>query len=222
MKSFGKKWQNLIKDSVLDFGIKIDETETALFSMYAAELVKWNKKTNITSITDPVEIAVKHFIDSIIPLLHVPKNARLLDIGTGGGFPGIPLKIADPDIELALIEASGKKINFLKQIIRILKLENAEAFHARAEDMSNTQHFSYAFDAVICRALSSLEKFVDIALDFVKTGGVIIALKGTAEKYEKSIAGISAKHRQLSFGIHGYSLPVLNARRSIITITKFS
>ncbi len=218
MERFGKKWKHLIIESTLDFGIKINEKHTELFAIHAEELLKWNRKMNLTAITDPVEIAVKHFIDSLIASLYIPdRDISILDIGAGGGFPGIPIKTISPKTSLVSIEASLKKVNFLKHVIRTLFLENCGVFHGRAEDLSGEFCFSAMFDVVICRAFSSLEKFIDIALGFVKKDGRIIALKGGAS-HEKSIAAISAKYKRLSFDTVRYILPVVKAERNIVRI----
>ena len=120
MEIGSREWQRLVIDGARKLGIEIDESVVAAFSVHAFELVKWNRKINLTSITQPREIAIKHFVDSLVPAPFIPENARLLDIGSGGGFPGIPLKILKPSLSVLLIDGVRKKANFLKQLLRAL------------------------------------------------------------------------------------------------------
>lgn len=151
----------------------------------------------------------------------------MLDIGSGGGFPGIPLKIILPKLSVTLIDASRKKTSFLKHVIRTLKLENIEALHIRAEDLAIQPSYMNRFDVIISRALSSLDAFVRLALPLLKNRGVIIALKGEIDKselddlrdnvLEKMNSGGSID-RQFTISRERYSLPMLNSERSIITV----
>ena len=133
MQIGSKKWRDLLYEGAKQLDIQIDKRNIDKFATYALELLKWNQKTNLTAITDPVEVAVKHFLDSIVPVKIIPHQASLLDIGSGGGFPGIPLKISLPHLSVTLIDASRKKVSFLKHIIRILELGNIKALHIRSE-----------------------------------------------------------------------------------------
>ena len=155
-----------------------------LFSTHAIELIKWTQKINITTITDPIEVASNHFLDSLVPAQFIPPEAAVLDIGSGGGFPGIPLKVLLPELSVTLIDASRKKVSFLKHVIRTLKLDNIEALHIRAEDLANHPSYINRFDVIISRALSSLDFFVRLALPLLADGGVIIALKGEVDQTE--------------------------------------
>ena len=131
-----RQWQKLIMDGARQLGIAIDEHICAAFATHAAELIHWNRKINLTAITDPRDIAVRHFIDSLVPAKFIPNGARLLDIGSGAGFPGLPLKIVKPSLSVFLIDGTRKKINFLKHMIRSLNLDQSEARHIRAESGS--------------------------------------------------------------------------------------
>ena len=139
MKIGSKEWQNIIYEGAENLGVRIDWLEIEKFSIHAIELSKWNQKINLTAITDPMEVAVKHFLDAIAPIPDIPPNGSLLDIGSGGGFPGIPLKICLPSVSVTMIDASRKKVNFLKHMIRTLELENIYAFHIRAEDFAKNR-----------------------------------------------------------------------------------
>ena len=147
------------------------------FQKYLELLTKWNKAYNLTAIVDAEEIAVKHFEDSLSPLPFLPKPCRLLDVGCGAGFPGIPLKIERPDLEVVLLDSRLKKIQFCETVIRELKLENIRAVQGRAEDPKIKKDLG-EFDVVISRATTSIEKFLALAENYLKTGGVVIAMKG--------------------------------------------
>ncbi|MDH3879086.1 MAG: 16S rRNA (guanine(527)-N(7))-methyltransferase RsmG, partial [Desulfobacterales bacterium] len=154
MEIGSSEWQGFIIDSARELGIQIDEAVTAQFSDYACELLTWNRKINLTAITNPRDIAIKHFVDSLAPAGCIPDGARLLDIGSGAGFPGIPLKMLKPSITVLLIDAVRKKINFLKHVLRILGLENIEARQIRTENLLKGTGQATSFDVIISRALS--------------------------------------------------------------------
>ncbi|MCJ7539983.1 MAG: 16S rRNA (guanine(527)-N(7))-methyltransferase RsmG [Desulfobacterales bacterium] len=190
--------------------------------------MKWNQKTNLTAITDPFEVAVKHFLDSIVPVKIIPSNASLLDIGSGGGFPGIPLKISLPSLSVTLIDASRKKVSFLKHIIRILELKNIDALHIRAEEFANKPGIAKTFDVIISRALSSMTSFALTALPFLKKEGVIIAMKGNVSGDDIQLlrSSVNKKHTILldedteafELSVKRYSLPYLNSDRSMVSL----
>ena len=220
-------WSNFLIDQAKAIGVDLGHTQNRLFSTHAAELIRWAQKINITTITDPTEIASNHFLDSLVPSRFIPPAAAMLDIGSGGGFPGIPLKIIFPKLSVTLIDASRKKVSFLKHVIRTLKLDNIEALHIRAEDLANHPGYMNRFDAIISRALSSLDVFVRLALPFLADGGVIIALKGEVNKAElddlrcnviekMNTAGLV--DRLFTVSLERYSLPLLNSERSIILV----
>ena len=221
------KWKKLIYDGAWDLEIRVDSDQVEKFSTHAMELAKWNQKMNLTAITDPVEVAVKHFLDSMAPDSMIPLNASLLDIGSGGGFPGIPLKIMKPSLSVTLIDASRKKVSFLKHVIRTLKLDNIEALHIRAEDLAKHPSYINRFDVIISRALSSLDSFVNLALPLLADEGVIIAMKGEVEKAElddlrhnvlEKINAAGSVDRQFTISLKRYILPLLNSERSIIIV----
>ena len=220
-------WSKFLIDQAKAIEIDLNHTQIRLFSAHANELVKWNQKINITTIIDPTEIAFNHFLDSLVPAPFIPPEAAMLDIGSGGGFPGIPLKILFPDLSVTLIDASRKKVSFLKHVIRTLKLENIEARHIRAEDFANHPSYMNRFDVIISRALSSLDFFVRLALPFLADGGVIIALKGEVDKAQlddlrcnvlERINAAGSVDRLFTVSLERYSLPLLNSERSIITV----
>jgi 16S rRNA (guanine527-N7)-methyltransferase len=236
MRIGSDKWKRFIRNGAEEFGISLEPEQIDLFVVHAVELVKWNRKINLTAIADPLEIAVKHFLDSTAPAGLIPPDSTLLDVGSGGGFPGIPLKILFPSLSVTLIDASRKKVNFLKYLIRTLKLEGIQALHVRAEDLADVKSkipfgqdsaFEDEFDVVICRAVTSLNGFALMAFPLLNRGGFIIALKGKVTEAEiesvrlllektPGVTGIG--DRQFSFDVKKYTLPYLGSERSIVII----
>lgn len=218
MEIGSREWQRLVIDGARKLGIEIDESVVAAFSVHAFELVKWNRKINLTSITQPREIAIKHFVDSLVPAPFIPENARLLDIGSGGGFPGIPLKILKPSLSVVLIDSARKKANFLKHVLRSLKLERIEAHQVRAENLHKNPAFSNSFDVVISRALSSLGLFAKMAMPLLAAHGAIIALKGEVDQIELDKLRSNASLDCKPIEIKNYKLPSIYARRSLVVM----
>ncbi len=228
MQIGSKKWRNLIYEGAKYFDIQVDKRKIEKFSIHALELMRWNQKTNLTAITDPFEVAVKHFLDSIVPMKVIPSNASLLDIGSGGGFPGIPLKICLPSLSVTLIDASRKKVSFLKHVIRMLELKNIDALHIRAEEFVNKPDIDKTFNIVISRALSSMTTFVLTARPFLKEEGVIIAMKGnvSADDIQSLRSSVKKMHAVLMNGdteafeisVRKYSLPFIESDRSMVTL----
>lgn len=153
------------------------------FIKYQEMLIETNKKFNLTSIDDPEEIKIKHFEDSLTIKNYINKGMKVLDIGSGAGFPGIPLRI-EKDFDLTLIDSVNKKVKFMNEVIEELGLENTRAIHVRAEDFAKDNREE--FDLVISRAVANLSTLSEYALPFLKVGGIFIAMKGpkAEEEYE--------------------------------------
>ncbi|MFL5691935.1 MAG: 16S rRNA (guanine(527)-N(7))-methyltransferase RsmG [Ktedonobacteraceae bacterium] len=151
---------------------------------YRQELLDWNTRMNLTAITDPEEVLFKHFLDSLSLLRVYDKpRTRLLDIGSGAGFPGLPLKLACPHWSVVLLEATGKKVTFLKHIIDTLQLADIVAVHGRAEELAHKPAYRMKFDVVTARAVASISRLLEYAAPFCRVGGQIILLKkGTLEE----------------------------------------
>ena len=218
MEIGSRQWQSLIIEGAQKLGIEIDESATAQFSIHAIELVKWNRKINLTSITQPRDIAVKHFIDSLASASFIPENARLLDIGSGGGFPGIPLKILKPSLSAMLIDSVRKKVSFLKHLLRTLKLEGIEVCQVRAENFFERAAFPDLFDVIISRAMSSLDLFVKMALPLLAARGTIIAMKGQVDAFELDQLRSNLPKDRYQIEVKSYRLPSIPARRSMVMI----
>ena len=163
---------------------ELSEAQVTAFFAYLDELMRWNSKINLTAIRDERGIVIRHFIDSLVPfkVLLAIKDGRgsILDIGAGGGFPGLPLKIVLPEMKLTLVDSVEKKVNFMRHAIRTLGLTGATAVAGRAEDPTMIEALGKAkgFDCVISRALTGLKAFVEMARPYLNEGGTIIAMKG--------------------------------------------
>ena len=155
------------------------------YKVYADYLLEVNSHTNLTTITDPAEIEVKHFKDSITVLDYINEGDRVLDLGAGAGFPGIPLRI-EKDFDLTLIDSVNKKVNFMNEVIEKLGLTHTRAIHTRAEDFAKENRES--FDVVVSRAVANMSTLSELCLPFVKVGGLFIALKGPKADEEVKLA----------------------------------
>lgn len=166
--------------------IMLSEEQIEKFYNYMNLLIEWNNKINLTAITTSKEIIEKHFIDSLTILPYINKNQNLIDIGTGAGFPGIPLNIMDSCANITLLDSLNKRVKFLEEIINKLKLKNIEAVHSRAEEFIKENRESY--DVAVSRAVANMSTLVEYLLPYVKIDGIIICMKGPniSEELEKS------------------------------------
>ncbi|MBN2077066.1 MAG: 16S rRNA (guanine(527)-N(7))-methyltransferase RsmG [Dehalococcoidales bacterium] len=178
-------------------GLPLNMEQVRQFEVYCREMLDWNQHVNLTAITDYEEVQTRHFLDSLTIYSVLKKsqsceNLKILDVGTGAGMPGIPLKIAIPDIKLTLIEATGKKTEFLNYIVNVLSLENVEVVTGRAEEVAQMTEYRAGFKIVISRAVASLATLVELTLPFCLTGGIVIApKKGDVRKeVEKALKAI--------------------------------
>ncbi len=212
MKIGSNEWSKLIIDGAKVFDLDLDHCHTELFAVHARELLHWNQTINLTAITDPFEIAIKHFVDSLAPAGLISSGATLLDIGSGGGFPGIPLKVAIPTLSMTLIDVSRKKINFLKHIIRSLKLDGIEALQIRAEALATDPSYNKHFDVITSRALTDLNSFIRQARPLLAANGQMIALKGKMDQPEVETGDSYTPIAKT------YLLPFTQSKRSIFII----
>ena len=207
--------KELLKNIAAEIQTDLNDQELELFEIYLRELNEWNRKINITSIKNTEDIIIKHFIDSLYVLKYVTLSGKIADIGSGGGFPGIPLKIKKPALDMVLIESSRKKANFLQHAIRSLHLKGIVVYNGRAEEFAGKGYFDFA----ISRALADLTSLCILALPLLKMGGHIVSMKGKeAEKEikEKQLQDNGAKLIRMS----SFTLPRDKGRRNIILIQK--
>jgi len=165
------------KHKLMEVGIEANEEMLTRFENYYKLLIEWNNKFNLTAITEKTEVLDKHFIDSVLPNKFIPKGASVCDVGSGAGFPALPLKIVRPDLKLVLVDSLNKRVEFLQEVVNALKLNDVICIHARAEDMSNKQEYREKFDVCVARAVAKLNTLSEYCLPFVKIGGKFIAYK---------------------------------------------
>lgn len=175
-----------IKSLFLEYGFTLSDKQVKQFEDYKNFLLQENEKYNLTAITDEKEVIVKHFIDSCLPYKELSQGAVVIDVGTGAGFPGVPLKILRNDLKLTLVDSLQKRVNFLQSLMEILDLKDVKCVHARAEDYvkEGREKFDYAFS----RAVAAMPTLSEYLLPFVKVGGRAIMYKGQKGEEELSMA----------------------------------
>lgn len=203
--------------------IALSDKQLDGFVRYYELLIEWNEKMNLTAITDAKEVAVKHVIDSLACYDEAvfPYGCRVIDVGTGAGFPGLPLKILRPDIELTLLDSLNKRLTFLRQVVEALSLEGVHFVHARAEEGSRTKELREQFDVALSRAVARLNVLCELCLPFVTRGGYFIALKGAqyAEEQAEASHAISLLGGKL-VDTKPVKLPGLEDKRAVLYIKK--
>ena len=160
--------------------INLTRRQLQAFEAYESLLIEWNSRFNLTAITNPKDIAIKHFLDSLTCILAMgsPTTGRMIDVGSGAGFPGLPIKIACPQIRLTLVESTGKKIDFCRMVVEYLGLKEVEVIHARGEEVGHWEAHREAYDWAVARAVATLPVLVEYLFPFIRVGGVAIAQKG--------------------------------------------
>ena len=206
-----------------EYGISLNDTQMEQYNRYFELLVEWNEKINLTAITEPKEVAIKHMIDSITAYDEnlFKDGTTVIDVGTGAGFPGLPLKIFCPEIKMTLMDSLNKRIKFLQTVVEELGLKDVECVHARAEEGARNKKYRESFDIAVSRAVARLPILCEYCLPFVKKGGHFIALKGMQYQDEAAEAVKAIKVMGGSqTEIRPVKLPELDDKRAVITITK--
>ena len=212
--------KNLLIEGAKAFGIDLDEKDVEAFDLYLGELLKWNQKINLTAIRSEKGIVLKHFVDSLSAYPHLSKPSSLLDVGSGAGFPGIPLRMADPSLEVTLIDSVRKKVDFQRHLIRTLGLKGIEAIHGRVQDKEVLQSMRGRFDFVISRAFSDLHTLLILSFPFLKKGGIVLAMKGEMDPAEiRSFSKIERTRYRLQKTV-SLILPGSTFKRSILLFEK--
>ena len=196
--------EKLVQDALALFNVHITGRQITSFHAYERELIEWNSKFNLTAIRDSESIRTKHFLDSLSCVLawksSPPKH--LIDVGTGAGFPGIPIKILYPNLKLTLVESVGKKANFCQHIAEVLGFEHVEVVQARAEDLGQDPHHREKYDWAVARAVANMNVLSEFLLPLVRVGGAMLAQKGEsgpaeAQSAERAMHLLGGKLRQL-------------------------
>lgn len=217
--SIQSQFQSLLQEHHIELSAKqLDQ-----FEVYFQELVSWNEKMNLTGITEREQVYIKHFYDSVTLsfYMNMSEIQSIADIGSGAGFPGIPLKICFPHLKLTIIDSLNKRIQFLQNVVDKLELDQVNLIHGRAEDMARRESLRDSFDLVTARAVARMAVLNEFCLPFTKPGGVFAAMKGSDPKEE--IAESARSMRELKGKLvhsHHFSLPMENSDRHIIMVSK--
>jgi len=213
--------KNILDEGVKKLGITLPEGCCDSLILYSELLKEWNEKINLTAITDDEGIATKHFLDSLTAIKTGYVKGKVIDVGTGAGFPGIVLKMAEPQISLTLLDSLNKRINFLKEVCEKTKLDGVEFIHARAEDGGHMQKLRKSFDTVTARAVANMTVLCELCLPFLKVGGYFLALKGPMANEELNDAKrtISVLGGDVE-GIFECEIPFTELSHKIIIIKK--
>lgn len=207
----------ILKREAHHTGLILSEEQIRAFELFAKELVRWNSKINLTSITTEKEIAIKHFIDCLYLAPHVLDHDLLLDIGSGGGLPVIPLKIVKPATTMISVDAVAKKINFQKHMIRLLGLQKIEAIHSRIEDLH--QKSANKFSLITSRAFTRLDNFLTLAAPLLAENGRIIAMKGSSADDEIAVSDSAMKDLGFTIDSHyACQLPENSGTRQLLVL----
>ncbi len=215
--------RDFLAEKMAEWGFTPTDAQLEAFDIYASLLVQWNEKMNLTAITEPDDIVIKHFIDSLLLLkaYSLPENGSLIDVGTGAGFPSVPVSIVRPDVKLTLMDSLNKRITFLQTVTDSLSIA-AACVHARAEEVGGKEEFREKYDTACARAVAHLRELSEYCLPFVKIGGVFIALKGYEIEQELEEAGFAIRTLGGKIEkIEKFTLPS-GDKRAIVIIRKIS
>lgn len=216
-----KVFKDKLRENAEIIGVTLNNTQLEQFYNYKNLVIEWNEKINLTAITDDLEFAVKHFIDSITINKYIEPGKTIIDIGTGAGFPGIPVKILNKDNKVILFDSLNKRLKVLEDIIEKIGLKNIETLHGRAEETFKNKNYRENYDIATSRAVAALNVLAELMLPAVKVGGICICMKGNnadteieeAKKAIKELGGEIIKVEKIV-------LPELNLERNIIIIKK--
>lgn len=203
--------------------VSVIQEDTEKLYEYMNLLIEWNTKINLTAITEPNDIILKHFIDSITINKYLEDVSSVLDIGTGAGFPGIPLKILHPNIKFSLVDSLNKRISFLNEVCKKLSLNKIECLHARAEELAKNSDYREKYDIVTSRAVARLATLLEYMLPFVNIGGKCICMKGSniEEELEEAKRAINILGGRIE-KVEKFILPDSDMERNIIVIEKIN
>lgn len=216
-----KIFKEIMTENLKKLNIELAEKQLEQFYEYMNILIEWNKVMNLTNITEPIEVIQKHFVDSLTVLKHIKETDMIIDVGTGAGFPGIPIKIAFPKTKIVLLDSLNKRIKFLNEVIAKLKINDVEAMHGRAEELAHNKIYREKYDIAIARAVAPLNVLSEYLLPFIKVNGIAICMKGSkgkeeAKNGEKAIEILGGKIKE----IKEFELPNTDICRTILILEK--
>lgn len=216
-----EEFKKVLYEKVKQIGIELKEEQLEKFYLYMNILLEWNEKINLTAITNEEEIILKHFVDSLTINKYIEEGKSIIDVGTGAGFPGIPIKILREDLKVTLLDSLNKRINFLNEVIEKLDLKNIECIHGRAEEFGKNKNYREKYDFATSRAVANMSTLSEYLIPFVKVGGKVLAMKGDKaeeelEEAKKAIKLLGGKVEN----IDNFYLPDSDIKRNIIIIKK--
>lgn len=220
---YQSKLEKILVEGAKELGIELSEKQIEQFLTYLEILQDWNKRVNLTSLRDPKEIVITHFLDSLTITKGIEEigSIRVIDLGTGAGFPGIPLKILKPEISLSLLDSSRKRIDFLRYLSKSLELKGLEIIWGRVEEYGRKEGYRERYDIVLARALAKLNVLVELGIPFLRIRGLFIAQKGQKikEELEEARKAIEILGGELK-GIISLRLPFSRKSRKLVIIEK--
>ena len=214
-------FSNIIDEECKAINIELNKQQKEKLYKFMNTLLEWNEKMNLTAITEPNDIILKHFVDSLTINKYIKENAKVVDVGTGAGFPGIPLSILRNDIEITLIDSLNKRINFLNIVTMENTISNACAIHSRAEEFAKNANYREKFDVATSRAVASLSVLLEYMLPLVKIGGYCVCMKGTnvEDEIENSKNALKILGGQIE-KVDTFNLPDSDFGRNIVIVKK--
>lgn len=212
--------ETLFKEMLKKIDVCLNEKQIRQFLMYKDLLQEWNEKINLTAITDDEGILLKHFIDSLTILKYIEDNTSVIDVGTGAGFPGVPIKIANDSVKLTLLDSLNKRINFLEEVLLKNDVHDVNCVHSRAEDAGKTDFYREKYDIAVARAVANMSTLLELCLPFVKVGGVFICMKGNnIDEVKESKKALDILGGEIE-KIDNFVIPGTDIERNIIVVRK--
>jgi len=213
--------RQLLKEGAHEFGVKLSEKQLHLFALFLEGLWSWNRRMNLTGISEKREMIIKLLLDPLVALPYLSSGGTVLDIGSGAGIPGLPLKIGRPEFEVHLIESRAKKVSFLRDMIRKLGLKGIEAYKGRAEKRADLPTLFHFYDIVTARALAPLKKTISICSPYLEPGSLLVTFKGS--RIDQEIEDSERLMEELNFRtskIIPYNLPETEGKRYLLILKK--
>ena len=214
-------FKNKMIELAKTINVELTEEKIINFFEYMNLLLEWNEKINLTAITDVNDIILKHFIDSMTIVKYLKENNTMIDVGTGAGFPGIPIAIMREDVKITLLDSLNKRINFLNEVCSELKINNIETIHGRAEEAGQNKQYREKYDIAVSRAVANMTTLSEYLIPFVKVGGICICMKGSEIDHELEQAKFAIKELGGKIEkVEKFNLPDSDIERNIVIIKK--